>query len=170
MFGIGLPEMILIMALALIVVGPDKLPELARSIAKGVLELKKTVSTLKEDFADENLFDSVKPELEEVANSLKDQLGEATSDGWDGIIEDKSTLSEIDGASEIMSPDSAEADGEVIDIDSTDYPVSTDEVSAQADQSEKNDSSIDAISGVQSEDEAQASSEPGKTESGKTTS
>ena len=87
MFGIGLPEMILIMALALIVVGPDKLPELARSIAKGVLELKKTVSTLKEDFADENPFESVKPELEEVASSLKDQLGEVSSDGWDGIIE-----------------------------------------------------------------------------------
>ncbi|NOR26074.1 MAG: preprotein translocase subunit TatB, partial [Desulforhopalus sp.] len=27
MFGIGLPEMILILALALIVVGPDKLPD-----------------------------------------------------------------------------------------------------------------------------------------------
>ena len=49
MFGIGLPEMILILALALIVVGPDKLPELARSVAKGVLELKKTVSSLKEN-------------------------------------------------------------------------------------------------------------------------
>jgi sec-independent protein translocase protein TatB len=88
MFGIGLPEMILILALALIVVGPDKLPELARSIAKGVLELKKTVSTLKEEFADENPFDSVKPELEEVASSLKDQLGEQTPDGWDKILED----------------------------------------------------------------------------------
>ena len=42
MFGIGLPEMILIMALALIVVGPDKLPDLARSLAKTIMELKKT--------------------------------------------------------------------------------------------------------------------------------
>ena len=71
MFGIGLPEMILILALALIVVGPDKLPELARSVAKGVLELKKTVSALKEDLADENPFDAVKPELEETARHLE---------------------------------------------------------------------------------------------------
>ena len=78
MFGIGLPEMILIMALALIVVGPDKLPDLARSVAKGVLELKKTVAALKEDFAEENPFDSVKPELEEAADSIRKQLGEAT--------------------------------------------------------------------------------------------
>jgi len=48
MFGIGLPELILIMAVALIVVGPEKLPELAKSLAKGVLELKKAAATLKE--------------------------------------------------------------------------------------------------------------------------
>lgn len=47
MFGIGLPEMLLILALALIVVGPDKLPDLARSLAKGLLELKKTAEGLK---------------------------------------------------------------------------------------------------------------------------
>lgn len=105
MFGIGLPEMILILALALIVVGPDKLPELARSIAKGVLELKKTVSTLKEEFADENPFDSVKPELEEVANSLKDQLGEQTPDEWDGILaNDELKLTEATDPSDSISP------------------------------------------------------------------
>ena len=89
MFGIGLPEMILILALALIVVGPDKLPELARSVAKGVLELKKTVSALKESFADENPFDSVKPELEEAARSLKEKLGDPAADGWKGILPDE---------------------------------------------------------------------------------
>ena len=52
MFGIGLPEMILIMALALIVVGPDKLPDLARSLAKGMLELKKTAEGLKDSFSE----------------------------------------------------------------------------------------------------------------------
>jgi sec-independent protein translocase protein TatB len=41
MFGIGLPELIVIMALALIVIGPDKLPEMARSLAKTVMDLKK---------------------------------------------------------------------------------------------------------------------------------
>ena len=35
MFGIGLPELILIMAVALIVVGPQKLPELAKALGKG---------------------------------------------------------------------------------------------------------------------------------------
>ncbi len=53
MFGIGLPELILIMAVALIVVGPEKLPELAKSLAKGVLELKKTANALKESLNEE---------------------------------------------------------------------------------------------------------------------
>ena len=126
MFGIGLPEMILIMALALIVVGPDKLPELARSVAKGILELKKTVSALKEDFADENPFDAVKPELEEAADSIKKQLGEATPEGFTGIVKDLE-----------------EGFQEVIDKDGTVIPVSTDDIiktvagDSEADQPEK---------------------------------
>ena len=75
MFGIGLPEMILIMALALIVVGPDKLPDLARSLAKGIMELKKTAEGLKESFSEEgNPLDEIRPDLEEAARSLKDNL------------------------------------------------------------------------------------------------
>jgi len=75
MFGIGLPEMILILALALIVVGPDKLPDLARSLAKGLMELKKTAEGLKESFSEEgNLLDEIKPDLEDAAKSLKQNL------------------------------------------------------------------------------------------------
>ncbi|MDG4474831.1 Sec-independent protein translocase protein TatB [Thiovibrio frasassiensis] len=53
MFGIGLPELILILGIALIVVGPDKLPEMAKSMAKMVLELKKTASSLKDSLNEE---------------------------------------------------------------------------------------------------------------------
>jgi len=37
MFGIGMPELLLILALALIVLGPKKLPELARALKGGAL-------------------------------------------------------------------------------------------------------------------------------------
>lgn len=53
MFGIGLPELILIMAIALIVVGPDKLPDLAKTVAKQLLELKKAAGSLKDSLQEE---------------------------------------------------------------------------------------------------------------------
>jgi sec-independent protein translocase protein TatB len=69
MFGIGLPEMILILALALIVVGPDKLPDLARSMAKGIMELKKTAETLKKNLTEDGTLDSLKPDLTNLLES-----------------------------------------------------------------------------------------------------
>ncbi len=75
MFGIGLPEMILILALALIVVGPDKLPDLARSVAKGIMELKKTAEGLKEQLKEEgNPLDEIRPDLEDAAKSFKSHM------------------------------------------------------------------------------------------------
>ncbi len=53
MFGIGLAELLVILAVALIVVGPDKLPGFARSLARGALELKKAVTELQEKVDDE---------------------------------------------------------------------------------------------------------------------
>lgn len=80
MFGIGLPEMILILALALIVVGPDKLPGLARSMAKGLMELKKTAEALKKNLTEDGTLDTIKSELNNVAHS--DNLLESSDQSW----------------------------------------------------------------------------------------
>ena len=47
MFGIGMTEMILIAALALIVLGPKKLPDLARSLGRGFAEFKRATNEFK---------------------------------------------------------------------------------------------------------------------------
>jgi Tat protein translocase TatB subunit len=50
MFGIGMPELILIAVVALIVLGPKKLPDLAKSMGRAVREFRKATSELKETF------------------------------------------------------------------------------------------------------------------------
>ena len=83
MFGIGLPEMIVILAVALIVVGPDKLPELARSLAKGLGELKKTVNQVKENLSEETkVISSVQEDLQKSAGKLADNLLDSETKIW----------------------------------------------------------------------------------------
>jgi TatA/E family protein of Tat protein translocase len=50
MFGIGMPELLLILGLALIVLGPKKLPELARALGKGLAEFRRATEELKDEF------------------------------------------------------------------------------------------------------------------------
>ncbi|HNS78998.1 MAG: TatA/E family twin arginine-targeting protein translocase [Syntrophorhabdus sp.] len=53
MFGIGLPEMIIILVVALLVVGPTKLPELARTLGKAFKEFRRMADDVKETFEQE---------------------------------------------------------------------------------------------------------------------
>lgn len=47
MFGIGMPELLLILGLALIVIGPKKLPDLAKALGRGLSEFKRATEDLK---------------------------------------------------------------------------------------------------------------------------
>ena len=57
MFGLGIPELLIIFVIALVVFGPKKLPELGKSIGRAMAEFKK---------ASEEFQESVRSEMKEV--------------------------------------------------------------------------------------------------------
>jgi TatA/E family protein of Tat protein translocase len=72
MFGIGMPEMLLILAIALIVIGPKKLPDLAKSLGRALREFKKATSELKESI---ELDSELKEVKKSFTNSITDKKG-----------------------------------------------------------------------------------------------
>ncbi len=50
MFNIGFPELLIILAIALIIFGPNKLPELAKGLGRAMREFRKATEEVKESF------------------------------------------------------------------------------------------------------------------------
>ncbi len=53
MFGIGFPELLLLLAIALIVLGPKRLPDIAKALGRGIAEFKKATDEFKQTLHDE---------------------------------------------------------------------------------------------------------------------
>jgi sec-independent protein translocase protein TatB len=125
MFDIGFWELALIGVVALLVVGPDRLPALARTVGLWVGRIRRYVSTVRDDIEREIQADELKSLLSKTddLNPLKDIIEETTNTIGEANKELSSARKEAD---ELMSADSGAV------LDATDPDDSDDETGADA--------------------------------------
>jgi len=119
MFNIGIPELLIIVAIALIVFGPNKLPELAKAFGRAMREFKKATEEVKESFEAET------KDLQELKSTLTEEKEKLVADFAEEVSAydaEASTISEA--ATETLS------EGETFPLTET---PSLEEASAQID-------------------------------------
>lgn len=84
MFGnIGFPELLIILAIALLIFGPKKLPEVSRSIGRAVREFRRASDEIKDKIEQEiqaGDFKEIKEDLKkDIDEVVKDEEGRKNS-------------------------------------------------------------------------------------------
>ncbi|MCX5821805.1 MAG: Sec-independent protein translocase protein TatB [Deltaproteobacteria bacterium] len=70
MFGIGMPELLVIAVIALLVVGPKKLPDIAKALGKGLSEFRKVTEEATDTIKETLKTDELKKDMDGLKDSL----------------------------------------------------------------------------------------------------
>ncbi len=76
MFGIGMPELLVIAVIALLVVGPKKLPDIAKALGKGLSEFRKVTESATDTIKETLKTDELKKDMDGFKDSLLYGKGE----------------------------------------------------------------------------------------------
>jgi sec-independent protein translocase protein TatB len=100
MFGIGTGELLLLLVLALLVLGPERMPKLARDIGKTVADLRKTSDELRTEFLNADQMLKQPERLLDVAAKRADEsaASAAAPVGTDKAAETGTTSSTTEAA------------------------------------------------------------------------
>ena len=85
MFDIGFPELMLVLVVALLVIGPSKLPETIRTVAFYVGRIRRSLTNLRNEIENEIGADEIRQQL--YNESIMDELNQAKGQVQDVINE-----------------------------------------------------------------------------------
>jgi len=71
MFGLGTTEIVIILLIALIVVGPSEIPKVARALGRGMAQLRKATDELKETVEEDKDLKMIKDSFQEAADTVR---------------------------------------------------------------------------------------------------
>jgi|JI9StandDraft_1071089.scaffolds.fasta_scaffold962484_1 sec-independent protein translocase protein TatB len=74
MFGIGAPEIFVIAVIALIVLGPKRLPQALKTVGRGIGQFRRAVTQIKQEVGYDEVVDEVVRPLREGMHDLNDQV------------------------------------------------------------------------------------------------
>ncbi|MEW5734694.1 MAG: Sec-independent protein translocase protein TatB [Thermodesulfobacteriota bacterium] len=77
MFGIGMTELLVILGLALLVIGPKKLPEVAKALGRGFAEFRKATQEVKDTLDREIHAQDFKAAVKDVKKEFSSTMSQA---------------------------------------------------------------------------------------------
>lgn len=87
MFDIGSQEMLVILLVALIVIGPKRLPDIAKAIGRGIAEFKKATQEMKQTILEDQELKAVKEEVVDSAGEIREVVKEEFKKGYSSYQE-----------------------------------------------------------------------------------
>lgn len=107
--SIGMPELIVIFLIALVIFGPRKLPELGRSLGKGIAEFKRASnelkSTLEEEIRLEERADAAKTQMAQSSQSVTAPAASVSTPGAAQTIQAGQSQSQADSSTVARTAD-----------------------------------------------------------------
>ena len=112
MFDIGFSELLMIAVVALVVIGPERLPGVARNVGRFTGRLQRYVSDIKRDFNREIEFDEIRrlqQEMETTVQSMQESMRVVESTLQQEVARHQSTPSDLVAAANATPVEEASA-------------------------------------------------------------
>jgi sec-independent protein translocase protein TatB len=115
MFDVGFTELLVIGIVALIVIGPEKLPSVARTLGHLLGRAQRYVNDVKSDINREMQLEELKKLQAQVQTQMTDATRSFEQSINQGILETKAMVESVSDSTTVVAPDAAPAATELLD-------------------------------------------------------